>query len=71
VPELVDDGITGLLLSSLDGPDVLAAAERLLDESEAERMGEAAFRRWRDRHSPEHALADLEAAYAGLRGGIG
>jgi glycosyltransferase involved in cell wall biosynthesis len=71
VPELVDDGITGLLLSSLDGPDVLAAAERLLDDSEAERMGEAAFRRWRDRHSPEHALADLETAYAGLRGGIG
>jgi glycosyltransferase involved in cell wall biosynthesis len=71
VPELVDHGLTGVLLPSLDTADVVAAADRLLDDGEAERMGEAAFRRWCDRHSPERGLAELEDAYAGLPEGPG
>ncbi len=63
VPELVEHGVTGLLLPSLARVDVADAVERLLDDRAAERLGEAAWRRWRDRHSPERGLAELEAAY--------
>jgi glycosyltransferase involved in cell wall biosynthesis len=63
VPELVEDGVSGLLLPSLAPAEVAAAAERLLDDAEAERMGEAAWTTWRDRYSPERGLANLEQAY--------
>ena len=63
VPELVEDGVSGLLLQSLAATDVTAAAERLLDDEEAVRMGEAAWATWRDRFSPERGLAHLEQAY--------
>jgi glycosyltransferase involved in cell wall biosynthesis len=63
VPELVEDGVSGLLLRSFGAADVAAAAERLLDDAEAERMGEAAWTTWRDRYSPERGLANLEQAY--------
>jgi glycosyltransferase involved in cell wall biosynthesis len=39
------------------------AVERLLDDRESERLGEGAWRRWRDRYSPERALQNLEDAY--------
>jgi glycosyltransferase involved in cell wall biosynthesis len=63
VPELVADGVSGLLLPSLAPAVVAAAADRLLDDAEAERMGEAAWTTWRDRYSPERGLANLEHAY--------
>lgn len=63
VPELVEHDVSGLLLPSLDSCDIVAAAHRLLDDGEAERMGEGAWRAWRDRYSPELALANLEGAY--------
>jgi glycosyltransferase involved in cell wall biosynthesis len=63
VPELVEDGVSGLLRPSLAPRDVAAAADRLLDDAEAERMGEAAWTTWRDRYSPERGLANLEQAY--------
>ena len=63
VPELVENGVSGLLLQSLEAAEVAAAAERLLDDTEAERMGEAAWATWRDRYSPERGLANLEEAY--------
>ena len=64
VPELVEHGVTGLLLPSLARVDVADAVRRLLDDRAAEQLaGEAAWRRWRDRHSPERGLAELEAAY--------
>ena len=63
VPELVEDGVSGLLRPSLAPRDVAAAADRLLDDAEAERMGEAAWTPWRDRYSPERGLANLEQAY--------
>jgi glycosyltransferase involved in cell wall biosynthesis len=63
VPELVEDGVSGLLLPSLGAAEVAAAAARLLDDTQAERMGEAAWATWRDRYSPERGLANLEQAY--------
>ena len=63
VPELVEDGVSGLLLRSLGAAEVAAAAKRLLDDAETERMGEAAWATWRDRYSPERGLANLEQAY--------
>jgi glycosyltransferase involved in cell wall biosynthesis len=63
VPELVEDGVSGLLLPSLAPAEVAAAVERLLDDAEAERMGEAAWATWRDCYSPERGLANLEQAY--------
>jgi glycosyltransferase involved in cell wall biosynthesis len=63
VPELVEDGVSGLLLPSLRAAEVGAAAARLLDDAEAERMGEAAWATWRDRYSPARGLANLEQAY--------
>jgi glycosyltransferase involved in cell wall biosynthesis len=63
VPELVKDGVSGLLLPSLRPAEVATAAERLLDDAEAERMGDAAWTRWKDRYSPERGLANLEQAY--------
>jgi glycosyltransferase involved in cell wall biosynthesis len=63
VPELVEDGLSGLLLRSFGAADVAAGAEQLLDDAEAERMGDAAWTTWRDRYSPERGLANLEQAY--------
>lgn len=63
VPELVEHGVSGLLLPSLSPADVAAAADRLLDDAEAERLGEGAWSAWRNRHSPEPGLASLEQAY--------
>jgi glycosyltransferase involved in cell wall biosynthesis len=67
VPELVEEGVSGLLLRSFAAAEVAAAAERLLDDAEAERMGEAAWTSWRDRYSPERGLANLEQAYRLVR----
>ena len=63
MPELIENGVSGLLLPSLGAAVVAAAAERLLDDAEAERMGRAAWTAWRDRYSPERGLANLEQAY--------
>jgi glycosyltransferase involved in cell wall biosynthesis len=66
LPEVVDD-TTGALLPPGDPVGWRAGIERLLDDEEATRLGEGAWRRWRDRYSPERALEDLEAAYAKAR----
>ena len=63
VPELVEHGVSGLLLPSLAPPHVRAAAERLLDDAESTRLGAGAWTAWRERYSPEHGLGNLERAY--------
>jgi glycosyltransferase involved in cell wall biosynthesis len=63
VPELVEDSVSGLLLQAFGAAEVAAAADRLLDDAEAERMGEAAWATWRNRYSPERGLSNLEQAY--------
>jgi glycosyltransferase involved in cell wall biosynthesis len=63
LPEVVEDGVTGLLLPPADRDSWALAAERILDDSESERMGEAAWRSWQVRFSPEKGLHDIENSY--------
>jgi glycosyltransferase involved in cell wall biosynthesis len=69
LPSVVADGVTGLLVDpgSPDGwRDALA---RLGDDAASVRLGEGAFANWRSRYSPDHGLADLEAAYTAVMAG--
>lgn len=61
--EVVDDGVSGLLLDPHAPGEWRAAVDRLLDDDEAERLGEGAWRTWKARYGPETGLRALEAAY--------
>jgi glycosyltransferase involved in cell wall biosynthesis len=63
LPELVEDGSSGILVHPGDVAAWSAAVERLTEDAEAERMGERAWQLWQERYSPERGLANLEAAY--------
>lgn len=64
IPELVEDGVTGLLVPSGDPDALLAAVDRLSrDEGRAADMGEAGRKRLAQRHSPEEYLDEMEAIY--------
>jgi glycosyltransferase involved in cell wall biosynthesis len=62
LPEAVPPD-SGLLAPPGDADAWSDAVERLLDDPESERLGQGAWRRWRDRYSPERALQNLEDAY--------
>ena len=64
LPELVEDGESGLLVDASDPRGWAAAVASLSDDATAERMGAAAYRIWRDAYSPERALEMLEQGYA-------
>jgi glycosyltransferase involved in cell wall biosynthesis len=61
--EVVTPGETGLLVDLLDRAGWVEAVERVADDAEAIRLGEAARARWQSSFSPERALENLEAAY--------
>ncbi len=63
LPESVEEGVSGFLAAPGDPLAWAHAAEQLQDDSEALRLGEGAWRLWRDRYSPERGLANLESAY--------
>jgi glycosyltransferase involved in cell wall biosynthesis len=63
LPDFVIDRETGFLVSPQDHGAWARAAGWLLDDSEAERLGEGAYRLWKDRYSPERGLEDLTEAY--------
>ena len=69
IPEVVKDGVNGLLVPPRD-PDALAAAlDRLLDdEALARRMGEAGRERARERFSVRVYVDKVEALYERLLG---
>jgi glycosyltransferase involved in cell wall biosynthesis len=64
LPELVKHGVNGLLVDLDDRRGWQEAVERLMDDSESERLGEGAYRTWQERFTPEIALRNLENAYA-------
>ena len=63
LPEVIEDGSSGLLLPSHDPEAWEKAAFALLDDSLAERMGNAAQMLWQERYRPSIALAALQDAY--------
>jgi glycosyltransferase involved in cell wall biosynthesis len=64
VPELVDDGRTGLLVPPGDADALAGALTRLLsDPAEADRMGRAGWARVRSRHDPAAHVAALQEVY--------
>lgn len=64
LPELVEDGASGLLLPPGDEAAWRSAFERLASDAECFRLGVRAGELWRERYTPEHGLRSLEAAYA-------
>jgi glycosyltransferase involved in cell wall biosynthesis len=68
VPELVVDDVSGFLLPMREPQAWAEATIRLGDEREALRLGEGAWRLWRERYTPERGLAQLEDAYRQVAG---
>jgi glycosyltransferase involved in cell wall biosynthesis len=63
LPDLIADGESGLLVPP-DNPIAWSqAVERLLDDDEAKRLGNGAYRQWVTQYNPERALRTLEDAY--------
>jgi glycosyltransferase involved in cell wall biosynthesis len=64
IPELVEDGRTGLLVPPADSVTLARALTAVVsDPEEARRMGQAGRRAVRTRHDPEAHIAAVESAY--------
>lgn len=63
LPEVVRDEVTGLILPPTDSGAWAKAVDRLLDDTESERMGRSGWELWADRYSPEQGLINIESAY--------
>jgi len=69
IPELVDDGRTGLLVPPGDAAALAAALTRLVVRpDEARALGRAGWERARERHDPDAHVAALLRAYADVAG---
>jgi glycosyltransferase involved in cell wall biosynthesis len=67
IPELIDDGASGLLVPPGDAEALAAALTGLVERpAEAARLGAAAWARVRDRHDPGAHVAALLETYATL-----
>ena len=70
IPEIVQDGETGVLIPPQDPAALSAAAVRLLrDRDGSRRLGEAAARRAREHHSLRDVAARVDALYRDILGG--
>lgn len=63
LPEVVQHEVTGLVLPPTDANAWSAGVERLLDDSESERMGASGRELWARHFSPTQGLANIESAY--------
>jgi glycosyltransferase involved in cell wall biosynthesis len=69
IPEVVDDGVTGLLVPPRDHAAMAGAMVRLLkDEALRARMGEAGLARVSQRFTVDRMVAETAAAYARIAG---
>ncbi len=63
LPEVVEEGVTGLLAPPDEPASWAEVLERLLDDELSLRLGEGAYRAWAERYTPETNLRILEAIY--------
>jgi glycosyltransferase involved in cell wall biosynthesis len=63
LPELVEEGVTGLLVDPNEPEKWADAMDRLGGDDEASRMGLEAHRLWEKRFGPDEGLRNLEEAY--------
>jgi glycosyltransferase involved in cell wall biosynthesis len=63
LPEMVEDGVSGLLVPPGGTDAWVDAAEALMEPSTAVRLGGGALDRWARLNSPERGLEQLERAY--------
>jgi glycosyltransferase involved in cell wall biosynthesis len=63
LPELVSDGVSGLLVKPRATQEWVSAIERLMVDERAQALGDGAWGLWRDTHTPERSIQDLEYAY--------
>jgi glycosyltransferase involved in cell wall biosynthesis len=69
IPEVVEDGVTGVLVAPRDHHAMAAAIVRLLsDDGRRRRMGEAGLARVRERFTVERMVAETAAVYARVAG---
>ncbi len=71
LPELVEHNVNGLLVDVDHSKGWLDALERLIGDEESKRVGEGAYRTWRQRFTPEIGLENLLAAYGEAIGTYG
>ncbi|MGH2540128.1 MAG: glycosyltransferase [Actinomycetota bacterium] len=63
LPDSVEHERGGLLVPPEDEGAWASAIESLLDDDTSSRLGDGAYRRWQERHSPDVGLAELESCY--------
>lgn len=63
LPEIVRDDVSGIVVPPGDWPSLAAAAQRLLDDAESERLGRGAARDWQERFTPERGLESLLSCF--------
>jgi len=68
IPDIVEDGVSGLLVPPGDVPALAVALQRVLESPDlARRLGESGRRRLHERFSWEAITARWEAVYRSLR----
>jgi glycosyltransferase involved in cell wall biosynthesis len=71
IPEIVEDGVNGLLVPPRDAPALARAIVRLLnDRTRRGQMGEAGFTRVNERFTVERMVAQTAAVYERLVRGM-
>ena len=63
LPEMVEHGVSGLLVPAGGTDAWVEAVETLMDATTAAGLGDGAFDRWARQHSPDRGLQGLERAY--------
>jgi glycosyltransferase involved in cell wall biosynthesis len=67
-PDIVEDGVTGLLFAPGDTADLARCLRAVLDDSLSMRLGAQARRVYEALYTPERNLRSLESIYAGVLG---